>query len=174
MKTKGIVRYSSTNRPDTKYNTWYVDISVTKEEKIKLEGIGIKCKVNVGDDEKITYSFKASRKVERRRGKEIIGENQPPIVLDAALNKFDGIIGQGSEVIVVFKPYAWSYKGRDGVSADLCKVQVLNLVPYISEGGDNSELDDGDNDLKVEGEGIAKPEIEDEESTTNTGDDVPF
>jgi trans-aconitate methyltransferase len=43
------------------------------------------------------------------------------------------LIGNGSEVNVLYTTYEWEFKGRSGVSADLRAVQVTNLVPYNTD-----------------------------------------
>ena len=40
------------------------------------------------------------------------------------------LIGNGSKVNVMYKPYEYTYQGRAGKSADLQVVQVVDLVEY--------------------------------------------
>jgi hypothetical protein len=46
------------------------------------------------------------------------------------------LVGNGSKVNVLYTTYEWKYKGRSGVSADLKKVQVVDLVPYQGDADD--------------------------------------
>lgn len=178
MKTKGIVKYSATNRLDTKFDPqWYVDIIIDKEEKKRLEEIGLKIKMEVDENENVIYRFKASRKEARKKGNQVVGTNPAPVVVDAALRPFDGIIGQGSEVYVVHRPYQW--KNGKGWSSDLQKVQILELVPYA--GGTNTDgyADSEEDELKIEGDPIKRTKAEvsqevDDPSGHSVGDDVPF
>ena len=57
--------------------------------------------------------------------------NKAPEVVDAGKRAMSGtLIGNGSEVNVLYSTYDWEFKGRSGTSADLRAVQVTNLVPY--------------------------------------------
>jgi len=47
------------------------------------------------------------------------------------------LVGNGSDVNVLFKTFEWEYAGKSGVSADLQAVQVVNLIPY----GDGEDFD---------------------------------
>ena len=42
----------------------------------------------------------------------------------------DKIVGNGSRVKVMYKPYEWNFKGKKGVGLDLQAVQVLDLIEY--------------------------------------------
>jgi len=57
--------------------------------------------------------------------------NKAPEVKDAQKRTMiNTLIGNGSEVNVLYSTYEWEFKGRSGVSADLRAIQVTNLVPY--------------------------------------------
>ena len=45
----------------------------------------------------------------------------------------DTLIGNGSEVNVLYSTYEWEFGGKSGVSADLRAIQVTNLVPYNTD-----------------------------------------
>ena len=47
------------------------------------------------------------------------------------------LVGNGSDVNVLFKTYEWEYAGKSGIGADLQAVQVVNLIPY----GDSEDFD---------------------------------
>ena len=40
------------------------------------------------------------------------------------------IVGNGSKVKVMYKPYEWNFKGKKGIGLDLQAVQVMDLVEY--------------------------------------------
>ena len=46
------------------------------------------------------------------------------------------LVGNGSKVNVLYTTYEWKYKGCSGVSADLKKIQVVDLVPYQGDADD--------------------------------------
>jgi len=43
------------------------------------------------------------------------------------------LIGNGSEVNVLYSTYEWEFGGKSGVSADLRAIQVTNLIPYNTD-----------------------------------------
>ena len=52
------------------------------------------------------------------------------------------LIANGSKVNVLYSTFEWKYAGKQGVSADLKKVQVVELIPY-EEKEDFDEIPDG-------------------------------
>ena len=42
------------------------------------------------------------------------------------------MIGNGSDINVLYSTYDWEFKGRQGTSADLKSIQVTNLIPFSS------------------------------------------
>ena len=46
------------------------------------------------------------------------------------------LVGNGSKVNVLYTTYEWKYAGKEGVSADLKKVQVVELIPYQGDADD--------------------------------------
>lgn len=127
----GTAMWCFTVKPDTKYEPcWRITLVMSDEEANKLKALGVKVKRN--DDGK--YEFKFKRNVTNKKG----AANRQPIVVDANKEEFDKIIGNGSSVRVIAKPYTWEFKGRKGVGMDLDKIQVLEHVSY---GGDE-DFDD--------------------------------
>ena len=51
------------------------------------------------------------------------------------------LIGNGSEVNVLYSTYDWEYAGKSGVSADLRAVQVTNLIPYNADADADNAFD---------------------------------
>ena len=45
-------------------------------------------------------------------------------------NPLDKIVGNGSKVKVMYKPYEWNFKGKKGMGLDLQAVQVIDLIEY--------------------------------------------
>ena len=83
------------------------------------------------------------------------GKFNAPIVLDALKEPWDGRkIGNGSKVRVLYNPRAWTYAGKEGVTADLKKVQIVDLIPYADASG-SDEFD------VVEGGYVIPPESKD-------------
>ena len=132
MKVRGIANWASVQAPNTTFEPVYqVDLTVSEESAAGLKNEGLNVK-KVGED--FVYKFK------RKQFKADGTENKKPVVVLADKTPFDGLIGNGSEVIVQFSTYEWKNKFGSGISADLQGVQVLNLVEYRA--GDGEEFED--------------------------------
>ena len=125
---KGTAHWASIVSPNTTFDSdgvWSVDVGNLDEKNVnvaKESGLAIK---NKGDDRNNFVTVK--RKVRRKDG----NLNKKPEVVDAAKkNIADTLIGNGSEVNVLYSTYEWEFKGRSGVAADLRAIQVTNLIPY--------------------------------------------
>lgn len=118
--------------PNTTFEpVWSIDVALEGSELEKAKQLGLKIK-NKGDDRGDFVSIK--RKVNRRDGSE---NNAPALVDSQKRDMGQTLVGNGSDVNVLFKTYDWEYAGNKGVGADLQKVQVVNLVPY----GDSDDFD---------------------------------
>ena len=125
---KGNAYWASIVSPNTTFDSdgvWSIDVgNLDKKntDKAKADGLSVK---NKGDDRGDFVTVK--RKVRRKDG----NMNKAPEVVDAGKRAMSGtLIGNGSEVNVLYSTYDWEFKGRSGTSADLRAVQVTNLVPY--------------------------------------------
>ena len=125
---KGNAYWASIVSPNTTFNSdgvWSVDVANLDEKNIKIatdDGLDIK---NKSDDRGSFVTIK--RNVRRKDG----NMNKKPEVVDAMKRDIAStLIGNGSEVNVLYSTYEWEFKGRSGVSADLHAMQVTNLIPY--------------------------------------------
>jgi len=163
MKTTGIAMWAYTKQADTKFDPcWRVTLLLSDDEAKKLKAAGLKVKRN--DDDVYEYKFK--RNVDKKKAGAVVGENPPPRVVDAGKNTFNGIIGNGSIVNVQFAPFAWEYKGKKGLSADLQAIQIVDLVAYAGGGDqDSDEFDvvDGTDEFNDETEGTGSNDEDNEE-----------
>lgn len=128
---KGNAHWASITSPNTTFDSdgvWTVDVGNLDEKNKKIaqaDGISIK---NKGDDRGDFVTIK--RKVRRKDG----NLNKAPEVVDAQKRTMIGtLIGNGSEVNVLYSTYEWEFGGKSGVSADLRAIQVTNLVPYNTD-----------------------------------------
>ena len=128
---KGNAYWASVTSPNTTFDSdgvWSIDVGNLDKKNAdiaKADGLSIK---NKNDDRGDFVTVK--RKVRRKDG----NMNKPPEVVDAGKRNMSGtLIGNGSEVNVLYTTYEWEFKGRSGVSADLRAVQVTNLVPYNTD-----------------------------------------
>ena len=131
----GKAYWASVSTPNTTYEPVYqVDLSLNEGEVEKAKKLGLKIK-SKGDDRGNFVSIK--RKVNRKDG----GVNSAPALKDAQKRDMHGtLIGNGSDVNVLFKTYEWEYAGNKGIGTDLQAVQVVNLVAY----GGKDDADDFD------------------------------
>jgi len=133
----GKAYWASISNPNTTFEpVWTIDLSVDADNKKKAIDSGLAVK-NKGDDRGDFVTIK--RKVHSKNG----NQNNPPSLKDSQKRDIKGtLIGNGSDVNVLYKTYEWSYAGKKGIGADLQAVQVLNLVEY-SEGEDFDVVPDG-------------------------------
>ena len=102
---QGKAYWASITRPNTTFDPVYqIDLAIDEETAEQFSAKGI----TVKEDE---------------RGK----------LVDSSKNPIDVLVGNGSDVKVMFKEYDWNYAGKSGVGLDLQAVQVINLVPYGEE-----------------------------------------
>ena len=131
----GKAYWASVVSPNTTFDedgVYSVDLAVDADNKKKAEAEGLSIK-NKGDDRGDFVTIK--RKAKRKDG----SPNKAPDVMDGMKRPLQNtLIGNGSDVNVLFKTYEWTHKptGRSGKSADLQAIQVINLVAY--EGGSST------------------------------------
>ena len=130
----GKAYWASVTSPNTTFDadgTWSIDVcNLDEANKAIAEKDGLTIK-NKKDDREDFVNIK--RHVKRKDG----NMNKAPEVLDAQKRTMiDTLIGNGSTVNVLYTTYEWKFKGRSGVSADLKKVQVVELIPYQGDADD--------------------------------------
>ena len=152
---KGSAYWASIVSPNTTFDSdgvWSVDVGNLDKKNLEIakdDGLEIK---NKGDDRGDFVTVK--RKVRRKDG----GMNTAPEVVDAQKRNMIGtLIGNGSEVNVLYSTYEWEFKGRSGVSADLRAIQVTNLIPYNVDA-------DADEAFEVVPDGFVSNEADEEVS----------
>ena len=126
--------WASITSPNTTFDSdgvWTIDVGNLDEKNKKiLESDGLVVK-NKGDDREDFITIK--RNVKRKDG----AMNNAPLVLDAQKRTImNTLIGNGSVVNVLYTTYEWKFGGKAGVSADLKKVQVVDLVAYEGDSDD--------------------------------------
>jgi hypothetical protein len=57
-------------------------------------------------------------------------------------NEIKDTVGNGSKAVALIKPYSWTWKNKNGVSASLAKIVITDLVKYSAEGANADDLDD--------------------------------
>ena len=128
----GTAYWASLQSPNTKFEpSWQIEVcNLDAENKAIAEKDNLTIKY---DDVKGDYVS-----IKRKDG----NNNQPPIVVDAQKRPMLDLIANGSKVNVLYSTFEWKYAGKQGVSADLKKVQVVELIPY-EEKEDFDEIPDG-------------------------------
>ena len=133
-KAKPAFKTKGSTIPSTYTVDLILDIKTAKA--LKAEGLNVKrvTKEISGIEDAIGKPYLTIKKPAEFDGIP----TSPPEVVDSKLNPFNGIIGNGSKISVVFATKAWEGFGTTGVAAKLRKVQVLDLVTYAGK----EELED--------------------------------
>lgn len=134
--------YLTRPKPESKYKSKIIPACYTLDliidmkiaKKLKAEGYNIK-KIKETDNEAMQdYIGKPFINIKKRaeyEGKDLA----PPELVDSKKKPFNGIVGNGSKVNVVFAAKEWE-DDRDNnkikIAAKLRKVQVLDLVSHES------------------------------------------
>lgn len=141
MKVRGIAMWASVQTPNTTFDPVYsIDLIVDEDKADKLKELGLKVKKT---EDGLVCKFK--RKQFRFDGTE----NAKPVIVDAKKEPFNGLIGNGSEVIVQFSTYEWTNKFGSGIASDLQGVQIVNLVSYKAADGEEFDVIDEDDEEEI-------------------------
>ena len=133
---EGTAYWASLTRPNEKFEPmWRIDLSVDSKSAEDLKSQGIAVAETTVDEKVIPNIIKFKRKVKKANGEK----NSQPQLVDADKKPFDKIVGNGSKVKVMYKPYEWNFKGKKGVGLDLQAVQVLDLIEYTPKEDFNVE-----------------------------------
>lgn len=124
---EGTAYWASLTRPNEKFEPmWTIDLSVDEKSANELKEQGIKVGETTVDETTIPNIVKFKRKCSKANG----DKNTQPQLVDGSKNPLDKIVGNGSKVKVMYKPYEWNFKGKKGMGLDLQAVQVIDLVEY--------------------------------------------
>ena len=116
---EGKAYWASVTRPNTTFDPVYqIDLAVDDKTAEEFKGKGVSVKQ---DDRGSIIKFK--RKVARADGTK----NPMPRLVDSAKHPIDVLVGNGSKVKVLYKPFDWTFAGKSGTSLDLQAVQVCLL-----------------------------------------------
>lgn len=153
---KGIARFPSLHKADTKFNelgVYKANVAVPAEEAeavmTKLQAIAKqelgkalpksdnslwKMEIDDNGDETGMVMFKAT--VKNIQKKDGTVWDRKPVQYDAKLNKVSEIVFGGSEIVVAADVRVWEFSGKKGISLQPTAVQILKLVGP-SAGGDD-------------------------------------
>ena len=134
----GTAYFASVTDPNTNFEpVWSINVCDLDKESMKTV-VADNLIIKPANDKHPTDYVVIKQKVNKHDGS---GKFNPPAVMDASKEPWDGRkIGNGSKVRVLYNARAWKYAGNEGVTADLKKVQILDLVPYVDASG-NDEFD---------------------------------
>tara|TARA_R110000782_G_scaffold69277_2_gene139421 strand:- start:1048 stop:1452 length:405 start_codon:yes stop_codon:yes gene_type:complete len=127
VKVKAEVMWAYLNKPNEMSGKYQVDLCNLSDKAVgALEEMGIEVKTKEG------------------KGKYITCKSQRPIAAyDDGGTLIEGdILGNGSKAAAVITPYAWSFKGKKGVSPSLRKMVVTELVAFSGGGGSDFAEED--------------------------------
>ena len=137
----GTAYWASIQSPNTKFepHRWSINVgNLDAENKAIAEKDGLTVK-NKGDEKGdfVTIERKTTKKVlenpNEPNGPKITVDNEKPEVVDAQKKPMTDLVANGSKVNVLYQPYTWKNTFGTGRSADLKKVQVIELIPYNKE-----------------------------------------
>lgn len=153
---KGVARFPSLHRPDTKFNdlgVYKANVAVPAEEAAsvmtKLQAIAKqelgkalpksdnslwKMEIDDNGDETGMVMFKATVKNIQKKDGELW--DRKPVQYDTELNRVNEVIYGGSELVVACDVRVWEFSGKKGISLQPTAVQIHKLVSP-SGGGDN-------------------------------------
>lgn len=134
----GKAYWASIANPNTTFEpVWSIDLAVEGGELDKARQMNLNIK-NKSDERGDFVTIK--RKVNRKDG----SQNQRPSLVDSNKNDMGNtLVGNGSDVNVLFKTYEWEYAGKMGIGTELEKVQVTKLVEYNDNSEDFDVVPDG-------------------------------
>lgn len=159
---EGVAYWACVQKPNVNYDPkWTIQVAIDKAQYKALvaamEEFSDNPKATLQkiewDDEKGGYMVRLEQRCERADGTP----NERPRVVDAAGEPTAALIGNGSDVKVLYRIYKSVYKGKEYIKLGLKAVKVINLVAY----GDSDE----DEFFKPEDGAVkkGKPEVEKEE-----------
>lgn len=159
MKIKGKALWASVQAPNTKYDPVYqIDLVIEDAQVAGAKKAGLKVKKT--DDGNV---IRFRRNQFRATGEE----NKKPVVVDATNRPMADLVGNGSLVNVQFTVFEYDNKFGKGTGSDLQGVQVLELVTYGGQDGDEFEVEAEDNEFANEGKPKAPA------PTADFDDDIP-
>ena len=153
----GVAFWASILTPNKSTETYNIDLSVDSDTAEHLKSLGMKA-ASKKDGSKVEHEkgkqvFRFKRKVLKKDGTA----TSPPVLVDAQKNPIKTLIGNGSTVKVAFRMYEWKFKGKEGVSADLSGVQILDLVEFAGSVTSAFDVEEGftsSNAEKTSGESV--------------------
>jgi len=119
VKIKAEVMWAFLSKPNEMSGKYQVDLCNLSDKAVSaLEDMGIEVKTKEGKGAYVTCK-----------------STRPIAAYDDGGTLIEGdILGNGSKAAVIISPYAWSFKGKKGVSPSLRKMVVTELVPYTAGG----------------------------------------
>ena len=124
---EGTAYWASLTRPNEKFEPmWRIDLAVDDSTAEDFKSQGISVGETVIDEQTISNIVRFKRKVSKANG----DKNSQPTLVDAGKQPLDKIVGNGSKVKVMYRPYEWNFKGKKGTGLDLQAVQVMDLIEY--------------------------------------------
>lgn len=125
---EGTAYWASLTRPNEKFEPmWRIDLAVDDATAEDIRSQGISVGETVIDEQTISNIVRFKRKVSKANG----DKNTQPNLVDAGKQTLDKIVGNGSKVKVMYRPYEWNFKGKKGIGLDLQAVQVMDLIEYL-------------------------------------------
>lgn len=170
---KGVARFPSLHRPDTKFNdlgVYKANVAVPVEEAAatmqKLQAIAKeelgkalpkgdnmlwKMEIDDNGDETGMVMFKCTVKNIQKKDGELW--DRKPVQYDTDLNKVNEVIYGGSELVVACDVRAWEFSGKKGLSLQPTAIQIHKLVG--PSGGSDNPFEKADGGFVSDGPSFA-------------------
>lgn len=125
---KGKTKWAKVHKPDEVYNNYQVPLYLTPESwnEFKESGLRLQPKTDEGG-QFVTFRRKHEEMNYKKGVEEVIGPPEVFIVIDGTYQPFDGLIGNGSDIVVKVDVYDTK---RHGKGHRMKSVAVENLVVY--------------------------------------------
>lgn len=141
---EGTAYWASLTRPNEKFEPmWRIDLAVDDKSANELKEQGIALGETTIDEKTIPNIVRFKRKVQKANG----DKNTQPTLVDAGKKPLDKIVGNGSKVKVMYRPYDWNFKGKKGKGLDLQAVQVVDLIEYTPK--EDFEIETSSNGVDI-------------------------
>jgi hypothetical protein len=129
----GKALWASITTPQTRFPPpkYTITLIVDDETATQFEQDGFR--IGVTDEGEKTLTMKRTVEWTDSEGNTMV--NDAPKLMDADKDPLDAIVGNGSDVVVQFRPYTNNY----GKFMELQAVQVLNLIEYEGSGPADGE-----------------------------------
>jgi hypothetical protein len=120
LRLKATLQWALLDKKNDLSGKYQVDLcNLSPESVTALKAMGVEARVRPKDPE-AGYMITCK-------------SNYPIVPLDTDGDTIEGIVGNGTKANCTVSTYSWSFKGKSGVSPQLDKLVITNMVEYQKE-----------------------------------------